>query len=62
MSLHIILNGTLTVRSYTDVIPRPHLDFILKRLMIFSMYDNARSHTAGFVENMIQVETIKRME
>lgn len=62
--LHIIRNGTLTARRYADEILRPHVipyaaaigdSFVLQD-------DNARPHRARLVENMLEAETIQRME
>ncbi|GFY35875.1 transposable element Tcb1 transposase [Trichonephila clavipes] len=62
--LHIIWNGTLTGRRYADEILRPHVipyagaigdSFVFQN-------DNARPHRAHLVENMLEAETIQRME
>ncbi|GFX31009.1 putative DD41D transposase [Trichonephila clavipes] len=62
--LHIIWNGTLTGRRYADEILRPHVipyagaigdSFVFQN-------DNARPHRARLVENMLEAETIQRME
>ncbi|GFU52500.1 transposable element Tcb1 transposase [Trichonephila clavipes] len=62
--LHIIRNGTLTGRRYADEILRPHVipyagafgdSFVFQD-------DNARPHRSRLVENMLEAETIQRME
>ncbi|GFW66149.1 transposable element Tcb2 transposase [Trichonephila clavipes] len=62
--LHIIRNGTLTGRMYADEILRPHVipyagaigdSFVFQDV-------NARPHRARLVENMLEAETIQRME
>ncbi|GFW29299.1 transposable element Tcb2 transposase [Trichonephila clavipes] len=62
--MHTIRNGTLTCRRYADEILRPH--FILYAGAIGDSFvfqdDNARPHRARLVENMLEAETIQRME
>ncbi|GFW26451.1 transposable element Tc1 transposase [Trichonephila clavipes] len=62
--LHIIRNGTLTGRRYADEILRPHV--IPYAVAIGDSFvfqdDNARPHRARLVENMLEAETIQRME
>ncbi|GFW76210.1 transposable element Tcb2 transposase [Trichonephila clavipes] len=62
--LHIIRNGTLMGRRYADEILRPHIipyagaigdSFVFQE-------DNARPHRACLLENMLEAETIQRME
>ncbi|GFW21332.1 transposable element Tcb2 transposase [Trichonephila clavipes] len=62
--LHIIRNDTLTDRRYTDEILRPHVipyagaigdSFVFQDV-------NAPPHRARLVENMLEAETIQRME
>ncbi|GFW30612.1 transposable element Tcb2 transposase [Trichonephila clavipes] len=62
--LHIIRNGTLMGRRYADEILRPHVipyagafgdSFVFQE-------DNARPHRARLLENMLEAETIQRME
>ena len=62
--LHIIRNGTLMARSYTDEILRSHVipySAIIGDSFIFQ-HDNSRPHTAHLVEDMLDAETIQRME
>ncbi|GFU75076.1 transposable element Tcb2 transposase [Trichonephila clavipes] len=62
--LHIIRNGTLTGRSYADEILRPHVIPYTGAIgdpFVFQD-DNARPHRARLVENMLEAETIQRME
>ncbi|GFU66853.1 transposable element Tcb1 transposase [Trichonephila clavipes] len=62
--LHIIRNGTLTGRRYSDEILRPHVIPYAGAIgdsFIFQD-DNARPHRARLVENMLEAETIQRME
>ncbi|GFY22094.1 transposable element Tcb2 transposase [Trichonephila clavipes] len=62
--LHIIRNGTLTGRRYTDEILRPHVipyDGAIRDSFVFQD-DNTRPHRARLVENMLEAETIQRME
>lgn len=62
--LHIIRNGTLTARRYADEILRPHVIPYAAAIgdsFVFQQ-DNARPHTARLVENMLEAETIQRME
>ncbi|GFT53039.1 transposable element Tcb2 transposase [Trichonephila clavipes] len=62
--LHIIRNGTLTGRSYADEILRPHVIPYAGAIgdpFVFQD-DNARPHRARLVENMLEAETIQRME
>ncbi|GFU60425.1 transposable element Tcb2 transposase [Trichonephila clavipes] len=62
--LHIIQNGTLTGRRYADEILRPYV--IPYAVAIGDSFvfqdDNARPHRARLVENMLEAETIQRME
>ncbi|GFX69842.1 transposable element Tcb2 transposase [Trichonephila clavipes] len=62
--LHIIRNGTLTGRRYAGEILRPHV--IPYAIAIGDSFvfqdDNARPHRARLVENMLEAETIQRME
>ncbi|GFW81185.1 transposable element Tcb2 transposase [Trichonephila clavipes] len=64
MDLHIIRNGTLTGRRYADKILRPYV--IPYAVAIGDSFvfqdDNARPHRARLVENMVEAETIQRME
>ncbi|GFV86573.1 transposable element Tc1 transposase [Trichonephila clavipes] len=59
--LHIIRNGTLTGRRYADKILRPHVIPYAGDSFVFQD-DNARPHRARLVENMLEAETIQRME
>ncbi|GFV45265.1 transposable element Tcb2 transposase [Trichonephila clavipes] len=62
--LHIIRNGTLTGRRYADEILRPHVTpypGAIGDSFVFQD-DNARPHRAHLVENMLEAETIQRME
>ncbi|GFW69575.1 transposable element Tcb2 transposase [Trichonephila clavipes] len=62
--LHIIRNGTLTGRRYADEILRPHVipyGGAIGDSFVFQD-DNARPHRARLVENMLEAETIQRME
>ncbi|GFY35324.1 transposable element Tcb2 transposase [Trichonephila clavipes] len=62
--LHIIRNGTLTGRRYADEILRPHVipyAGAIEDTFVFQV-DNARPHRARLVENMLEAETIQRME
>ncbi|GFW58392.1 succinate--hydroxymethylglutarate CoA-transferase [Trichonephila clavipes] len=62
--LHIIRNGTLTGRRYADKILRPHVipyGGAIGDSFVFQD-DNARPHRARLVENMLEAETIQRME
>ncbi|GFU78090.1 transposable element Tcb2 transposase [Trichonephila clavipes] len=62
--LHIIRNGTLTGRRYADEILRPHVipyAGAIGNSFVFQD-DNARPHRARLVENMLEAETIQRME
>ncbi|GFT23667.1 transposable element Tcb2 transposase [Trichonephila clavipes] len=62
--LHIIRNGILTGRSYADEILRPHVIPYAGAIgdpFVFQD-DNARPHRARLVENMLEAETIQRME
>ncbi|GFX34192.1 transposable element Tcb2 transposase [Trichonephila clavipes] len=62
--LHIIWNGTLTGRRYADEILRPHVIPYTGAIgdSIVFQDDNARPHRARLVENMLEAETIQRME
>ncbi|GFW20479.1 transposable element Tcb2 transposase [Trichonephila clavipes] len=62
--LHIIRNGTLTGQRYADEILRPHVipyAGAIRDSFVFQD-DNARPHRARLVENMLEAETIQRME
>ncbi|GFS86480.1 transposable element Tcb2 transposase [Trichonephila clavipes] len=62
--LHIIRNGTLTGRRYADEILRPHVipyAGAIRDSFVFQD-DNGRPHRARLVENMLEAETIQRME
>ncbi|GFU76419.1 transposable element Tcb2 transposase [Trichonephila clavipes] len=62
--LHIIRNGTLTGRRYAETIRRPHVipyPGAIGDSFVFQD-DNARPHRAHLVENMLEAETIQRME
>ncbi|GFY23201.1 transposable element Tcb2 transposase [Trichonephila clavipes] len=62
--LDIIRNGTLTGRKYADEILRPHVipySGAIGDSFVFQD-DNARPHRARLVENMLEAETIQRME
>ncbi|GFX43298.1 transposable element Tcb2 transposase [Trichonephila clavipes] len=62
--LQIIRNGTLTGRRYADEILRPHVipyPGAIGDSFVFQD-DNARPHRAHLVENMLEAETIQRME
>ncbi|GFW16949.1 transposable element Tcb2 transposase [Trichonephila clavipes] len=62
--LHIIRSGTLTGRRYADEILRPHVipyAIAIGDSFVF-LDDNARPHRARLVENMLEAETIQRME
>ncbi|GFU86258.1 transposable element Tcb2 transposase [Trichonephila clavipes] len=62
--LHIIRNGTLTGRRYADEILRPHVISYAGAIGDSFVFqdDNARPHRARLVENMLEAETIQRME
>ncbi|GFV24195.1 transposable element Tc1 transposase [Trichonephila clavipes] len=62
--LHIIQNGTLTGRRYADEILRPHVIPYAGAIGDSFVFqdDNARPHRARLVENMLEAETIQRME
>ncbi|GFW96640.1 transposable element Tcb2 transposase [Trichonephila clavipes] len=62
--LHIIQNGTLTGRRYADEILRPHVIPYAGAIGYSFVFqdDNARPHRARLVENMLEAETIQRME
>ncbi|GFV86882.1 transposable element Tcb2 transposase [Trichonephila clavipes] len=62
--LYIIRNGTLTGRRYAGEILRPHVipyTGAIGDSFVFQD-DNARPHRARLVENMLEAETIQRME
>ncbi|GFX29817.1 transposable element Tcb2 transposase [Trichonephila clavipes] len=62
--LHIIRNGTLTGRRYADEILRPHVipyAGAIRDSFVFQD-DNARPHRARLMENMLEAETIQRVE
>ncbi|GFX86340.1 transposable element Tcb2 transposase [Trichonephila clavipes] len=62
--LHIIRNGTLTGQRYADEILRHHVipyAGAIRDSFVFQD-DNARPHRARLVENMLEAETIQRME
>ncbi|GFU15162.1 transposable element Tcb2 transposase [Trichonephila clavipes] len=62
--LHIIRNGTLTGRRYADKILRPHVIPYAGAIGDSFVFqdDNARPHRSRLVENMLEAETIQRME
>ncbi|GFU62656.1 transposable element Tcb2 transposase, partial [Trichonephila clavipes] len=62
--LHIIRNGSLTGRSYADEILRPHVIPYAGAIGDSFVFqdDNARPHRARLVDNMLEAETIQRME
>ncbi|GFX05600.1 transposable element Tcb2 transposase [Trichonephila clavipes] len=62
--LHIIRNGTLMCRRYADEILRPHVIPYAGAIGDSFVFqdDNARPHRARLVENMLEAETIQRME
>ncbi|GFW39397.1 transposable element Tcb2 transposase [Trichonephila clavipes] len=62
--LHIIRNGTLTGRRYADEILRPHVIPYAGAIGDSFVFqdDNARPHRARLVENMLEAETMQRME
>ncbi|GFV98431.1 transposable element Tcb2 transposase [Trichonephila clavipes] len=62
--LYIIRNGTLTGRRYADEIFRPHGIPYAGAIGDYFVFhdDNARPHRARLVENMLEAETIQRME
>ncbi|GFT75972.1 transposable element Tcb2 transposase [Trichonephila clavipes] len=62
--LHIIRNGTLTGRRYADEILLPHVIPYAGAIGDSFVFqdDNARPHGARLVENMLEAETIQRME
>ncbi|GFX23454.1 transposable element Tcb1 transposase [Trichonephila clavipes] len=62
--LHIIRNGTLTGRRYADDILRPHVIPYAGAIGDSFVFqdDNARPHRARLVENMLEAETIQRIE
>ncbi|GFW10566.1 transposable element Tcb2 transposase [Trichonephila clavipes] len=62
--LHIIRNGTLTGRRYADEMLRPHVIPYAGAIGDSFVFqdDNARPHRARLVENILETETIQRME
>ncbi|GFU78325.1 transposable element Tcb2 transposase, partial [Trichonephila clavipes] len=62
--LHIIRNGTLTGRRYADEILRPHVIPYAGAIGDSFVFqdDNARPHRARLVVNMLEAETIQRMD
>ncbi|GFV15828.1 transposable element Tcb1 transposase [Trichonephila clavipes] len=62
--LHIIRNGTLTGRRYADEILRPHVIPYAGAIGDSFVFqdDNARPHIVSLVVNMLEAETIQRME
>ncbi|GFV80207.1 transposable element Tcb2 transposase [Trichonephila clavipes] len=62
--LHIIRNGTLTGRRYAYRDIRPHVIPYAGAIGDSFVFqdDNARPHRARLVENMLEAETIQRME
>ncbi|GFT91953.1 transposable element Tcb2 transposase [Trichonephila clavipes] len=62
--LHMIRNGTLTGRRYADEILRPHVIPYAGAIGDSFVFqdDNARPHRARLVINMLETETIQRME
>ncbi|GFV35338.1 transposable element Tcb2 transposase [Trichonephila clavipes] len=62
--LHIIRNGPLMGRRYADEILRPYVipyAGAIRDSFVFQD-DNARPHRARLVENMLEAETIQRMD
>ncbi|GFX12570.1 transposable element Tcb2 transposase [Trichonephila clavipes] len=64
MDLHIIRNGTLMGRRYADEILRPHVIPYFGAIGDSFVFqdDNARPHRVRLVVNMLEAETIQRME
>ncbi|GFV53485.1 transposable element Tcb2 transposase [Trichonephila clavipes] len=62
--LHIIRKGTLTGRRYADEILRPHVIPYAEAIGDSFVFqdDNSRPHRDRLVENMLEAETIQRME
>ncbi|GFT26201.1 transposable element Tcb2 transposase [Trichonephila clavipes] len=62
--LHIIRNGPLTGRRYADEILRPSVIPYAGAIGDSFVFqdDNAQPHRARLVENMLEAETIQRME
>ncbi|GFU14608.1 transposable element Tcb1 transposase [Trichonephila clavipes] len=63
--LHIIRNGTLTGRRYADeILLQPHVIPYAGAIGDSFVFQdaNARPHRARLVENMLEAETIQRME
>ncbi|GFU37670.1 transposable element Tcb2 transposase [Trichonephila clavipes] len=62
--LHIIRNGTLTGRRYADEMLQPHVIPYAGAIGDSFVFqdDNTRPHRARLVENMLETETIQRME
>ncbi|GFU82792.1 transposable element Tcb2 transposase [Trichonephila clavipes] len=62
--LHIIRNGPLTGRRYADEVLRPHVIPYAGAIGDSFVFqdDNAQPHRARLVENMLEAETIQRME
>ncbi|GFX88730.1 transposable element Tcb2 transposase [Trichonephila clavipes] len=62
--LHIIRNGPLTGRRYVDEILRPYVIPYAGAIGDSFVFedDNAQPHRARLVENMLEAETIQRME
>ncbi|GFV31441.1 transposable element Tcb1 transposase [Trichonephila clavipes] len=62
--LHIIRNGILTGRRYADEMLRHHVIPYAGAIGDSFVFqdDNTRPHTARLVENMLEAETIQRME
>ena len=61
--LHIIRNGTSTVRRFADEILRHHVISYVAAIgdsFVFK-YDNSRPHTDRLVKNMLEVEAIQRI-
>ncbi|GFT52756.1 transposable element Tcb2 transposase [Trichonephila clavipes] len=61
---HIIRNGTLKGRRYADEILRPHVIPYAGAIGDSFVFqdDNAQPHRARLIENMLEAETIQRME
>ncbi|GFX35211.1 transposable element Tcb2 transposase [Trichonephila clavipes] len=62
--LHIIRNGTFTGQRYADKILQPHVIPYAGAIGDSFVFqdDNARPHRTRLVENMLDAETIQRME
>ncbi|GFW68982.1 transposable element Tcb2 transposase [Trichonephila clavipes] len=62
--LHIIRNGTFMGRRYADKIFQPHVIPYAGAIGDSFVFqdDNARPHRSRLVENMLEAETIQRLE